>query len=110
MCLHQGIPAQYIFEGLADMAGLNLVFSGTRRSASFSVRGIDVVDALDLLAMQSAMFWQPLDNRTILVLEDTQQNRRDYDMHVVKTIYLPRTTSPQELTAMVNILRVALTV
>jgi hypothetical protein len=73
-----------------------------------NVEGLDLIDALDLLAQQSGTFWQPLDSRTIQVLEDTQQNRRDHERLVVKTIYLPPATSTQELNEITNVLRTAL--
>jgi hypothetical protein len=60
------------------------------------------------LAVESGTFWQPLDDHTIMVLEDTQQRRRDYETHVVKTILLPLGTTPAELTNLMNVLRTAL--
>jgi hypothetical protein len=39
-----------------------------------------------LLAKQTATFWTPWDNKTILVAEDTEQNRRDYDRQFVQVL------------------------
>jgi hypothetical protein len=100
--------AQEIFGHLATLAGLDLLYSGPTRVVSFNVENQNIVDALDLLALQSGVFWQPLDSRMIQVIDDTQQNRRDFEAHIAKTIYLPSATSTLELNTTMNVLRTAL--
>ena len=98
------------FDRLASMAGLQVVFKANFRplNTDFSIQDVDVIEALDLLALQTTTFWQMLDAHTILVLEDSQQNRRDYETHLVKTIYLPRETTTNQLNGVLNLLRTAL--
>jgi type II secretory pathway component GspD/PulD (secretin) len=100
--------AQEIFGQLVAVAGLDLLYSGPTRVVSFNVENRDIVDALDLLAMQSGVFWQPMNSRMIQVIEDTQQNRRDFEALMAKTIYLPSATSSSELNTIMNVLRTAL--
>jgi len=108
--LRMNASAREIFANLATLAGLNLVCTSPLRAdaVAFNVENLDVVDALDLLALQTGMFWQSLDSRTIQVLEDTQQKRRDYATRIIKTVYLPASTSAQELMGIMNVLRTAL--
>jgi hypothetical protein len=98
------------FEKLAAVAGLQVLFGRNfpDRPVDFNIQKVDVIEALDFLALQSGNFWQPLDARTILVLEDTPQTRRDFAEHLVKTIYLPRETSTNGLNEIMNVLRTAL--
>jgi type II secretory pathway component GspD/PulD (secretin) len=99
---------EQIYGNLAAMAGLGLLPPAIARNLTFEVKDQDIFDALDLLAQQSGTFWVPLDSGTIQVLDDTQQNRRDFDRHVAKTIYLPPSTSTNELNLIMNVLRTAL--
>jgi hypothetical protein len=76
---------------------------------SFSVDNAGLFDALDQLALQSRSAWNSLDARTILVMDDSQQNRRDYGAQIVKTVYLPASSTPTEIYGILNVLRTALT-
>jgi hypothetical protein len=105
------ITLREAFEKLAGAAGLQVLFGRNfpTRRVDFNIRNVDAIEALDFLALQSGAFWQPLDARTILVLDDNQQNKRDFDAHQVKTIYLPREISVNGMNEIMNILRTALT-
>jgi hypothetical protein len=99
-----------IFEMLAELAGLNVIFDPDFRSLngqSFKVDGLNVLDALDVLALQTRTFWTPIDNKTILVAPDNMAKRRDFENLSVKTFYL-RNATPIELTEIVTALRTIL--
>lgn len=98
------------FEKLAAVGGLQVLFGRGYRpqNVNFNIQNVDVIDAMDFLALQSGTFWQPLDARTVLVLEDNQQNRRDFETHLIKTIYLPKEISTNGLNSILNVLRTAM--
>jgi type II secretory pathway component HofQ len=75
---------------LAAKAGLNVIFDRDFRSPVQIplFDSVDVLDALDLLSLQTKTFWEFMDATTILVSPDNQTKRRDYSQLVVKTIYL----------------------
>jgi hypothetical protein len=94
------------YEKLAALAGFQVVWGNARPlDVRLAIENIDAIEALDLLALQSVTFWQYLDPKTILVLDDNQQSRRDFQTHLVKTIYLPKSTSTVRLNEMMNALR-----
>jgi hypothetical protein len=99
-----------VFDRVASTGGLQVVFKANLRprNVSFSIQDVDVIEALDFLALQSGMFWQPLDARTIMVIEDNQQNRRDLETHLIKTIYLPSGTTAMQMNGILNVLRTAI--
>jgi hypothetical protein len=99
------------FETLAATAGLQVVFTAGFRPqpVNFRLQNIDVIDAMDYLAQATLTFWQVLDARTIMVLEDNQQNRRSFQTHLFKTVYLPKETSLNGLNEILNVLRTAFT-
>ena len=105
----QSSEVRTVYETVAQAAGLSVLF-GARfptRSVDFRIDNVDAVEALDLLALQTGTFWQALDEHTILVIEDTQQNRRDSQTHVVKTVLLPITTPTNDVNYLMNLLRTA---
>ena len=57
------------FGEIAELAGLNVVFDRDWRSSAVSQKFQDVetLDALDFLCLETASFWEALDNSTVLV-------------------------------------------
>jgi general secretion pathway protein D len=99
-----------IFENLAEQAGLQVIFHRTFRPqpATIELRDVNIFEALDLVALQTGTFWQPVNENTIFVTEDNQQNRRDFEDHILKTIYLTNVTTTNDLNSILNVLRTAL--
>jgi general secretion pathway protein D len=98
------------FEALARLAGLNVIFDPDFRSANVPIAldNVTIFVALDTLALQTRSFWQPVNKNTILVAPDNQTKRREYEEHVLKTIYLSNSTTSTELTEAVTVLRTML--
>ena len=104
-------PPAAIYEDLALRAGMNVIVDSQVRAkpaSRFHVQGLDLVNALDLLALQTGTFWQPVSDSTIHVMEDTAQNRRDHERFVIKVIYLPELATTTMLNETTNVLRTAL--
>jgi len=99
-----------IYENLAAQAGLQVIFGRGFRAANATIelQDVNIFEALDLVALQTTTFWQPVNETTILVMEDNQQNRRDFEDHILKTIYLSNITSTNDLNGILNVLRTAL--
>ena len=103
--------ARSMFEAVAARAGLNILFDRDFQSPG-SVRlkfeNMDVLDTLDLLALQTGTFWEALDSTTILVAPDNQTKRRDYAPMIEKTLYLDNMENPKQLTEIITCLRAVL--
>ena len=100
-----------VYENLAQQAGLGVIFDSRFRSARVTINittPVDIFEALDIVSLQTKNFWQPLNETTILVMEDTPTNRRDFEDHIFKTVYLMNTTSTADLNAIINTLRTTL--
>jgi general secretion pathway protein D len=102
-------PNRTIYENLAAQAGLQVIFGRNypARNSVIELQDVNVFEALDLISLQTGSFWQPVNETTIIVMEDTQQNRRDFEDHVYKTIYLTNVTSTNDLNQIMNVLRTA---
>jgi general secretion pathway protein D len=98
-----------IFENLAAQAGLQVIFGRNypARNSTIDLVDVNIFEALDLVSLQTGSFWQPVNETTIIVMEDTQQNRRDFEDHIYKTIYLQNITSTNDLNQIMNVLRTA---
>ena len=103
-------PPAAIYEDLVLRAGMNVIIDRAVRekpASRFHVEGLDLLNALDLLALQSSTFWQPINDSTIHVMDDTQQNRRNNEQMQVKVIYLPETVTTVTLNETMNLMRTA---
>src|SRR5205085_2943355 len=78
------------FETIARTAGLNVIFDRDFHGVTmpFKFENVSILDALDLLALQTRSFWEVLDSKTIFIAPDNQSKRRDFETQVVKTFYV----------------------
>jgi general secretion pathway protein D len=105
-------PPKVLFETVAKLAGINVVFDpdyandpNARRNASVELTNSTIEDSLDYLATMTHSFWKPLSVNAIFVTQDTMPKRRDYEDSVVKVFYLTNLTTPQELQEISTVVR-----
>jgi general secretion pathway protein D len=98
------------YESLAEIAGLNVIFDPDFRPAPIPIEltNVDIYEALDILSLQARAFWRPLNRNTIIVSPDNQTKRREYEEHIVKTIYLTNTVGSSEATEAITAIRTIL--
>jgi general secretion pathway protein D len=99
--------ARVVFETIAKLAGLSVIFDPdfTSRRISADLPNITLEEALDTVALESKAFWKPLTSSVIFVAPDNPQKRRDVEDEEVRTFYLSNTLTPQDLTEVVTGLR-----
>jgi general secretion pathway protein D len=94
-------PAKVLFETVAKIAGINVVFDPDiptgGKPLSIELNNSTVEEALDYLSILTKSFWKPLSGNTIFVTQDNNTKRRDYEDQVMKVIYLKNISLPQEL-------------
>jgi hypothetical protein len=103
--------AQATYEVLADLAGIKVNFSTTFSAAGplpFRLEGVDVLDAIDYFSLVTGNAWKVVDNQTILVFTDTQQNRRDLETQISKTFYVANNPTSNTVNGILNAVRTAL--
>jgi type II secretory pathway component GspD/PulD (secretin) len=69
------------------------------------MEGVDFFTALREAMSVAHAFWVPLTPKQVIVFNDTQALRRQYERTTSATFYLSDATSPQELTEVVSLLR-----
>jgi general secretion pathway protein D len=108
--VHMVQDSRVAFESLATVAGLNVIFDSDFRGTRIPIdlNGVDIFEALDILALQTRNFWKPINKTTILVSPENQQKRRDYDDLILKTVYLSNSITSTEITEAITALRTLL--
>src|SRR5688572_24872565 len=98
-----------IYENLAAQAGFQVIFGRNfpTRNATVDLQDVNIFEALDLVALQTSTFWQPVNETTLIIYDDTQQNRRDFEDHIYKVIYLQNVITTNDLNQIMNVLRTA---
>ncbi len=102
------VPADKVYQVLAKLGGINVVFTSDFRPTAplnEDLNGVKIEDALKIVAMQSKSFWRPITPNTILVVADNPTNRREFDEAVVKTIYLSNPLAAADRTALLTTLK-----
>jgi hypothetical protein len=75
------------------------------RSVRLRVAGVDFDTAMQMLGDMTQTFWRPLTPKMFFVAEDTQQKRKDYEASVVRTVQLPDSATPDQMTEMLRMVR-----
>jgi len=99
--------ARTVLEQIATAFGIKLVFdeSVSNKIIRFDMEGADFFSAFREAATLAHVFWVPLTPKQVMLFNDTQQLRREYERTVSATFYMSDATTPQELTDVVNMLR-----
>ena len=92
-----------IYRALGDAFGINVLFDPNLRDQEIAITLKDVTaqSALETLMRASGHFYKVMDEHTIIIAQDTPQNRRTYEDLVIQTFFL----SNSEVKDMLTILR-----
>src|SRR5262245_6642447 len=101
------------FESIAKISGINVIFDsdlGQKLTTQVPVdlNNVTVIDALDLLSLQTKTYWAVVNPNTIIVTNDNQQTRQFYEEQIIKTFYLGNTLATADLQEVLNTLRTLL--
>jgi Flp pilus assembly secretin CpaC len=98
---------QGAYEEVARQFGVRAAFDVDLhpRPIRFRVADVDFDTAMRVLGDMTKTFWRPLTSRMFFVAEDTPQKRKDYDATVVRTILVPESVQPDQMTEMLRLVR-----
>lgn len=104
--------SKVVYETIGKLAGINVLFDPdyTSRRIHIELNGVSLIDALELVAMESKTFWRPVTPNTIFIAADTPAKRKELEQNIIKTFYLSNLSQPTELQDVVNTLRTILEV
>lgn len=83
-------PIKKIYQALCAASGINVIFDPQLKDDKFTLdlRNLSFQKALETTMRQAGHFYKVIDEKTILVAQDTQQNRKEYEDQVVRTFFL----------------------
>jgi Type II secretory pathway, component PulD len=86
----QETPIKQIYKALAAAFGINVLFDQAVKDDRIAIELKDVTaqQALERLMQAANHFYKALDEKTIIVVPDNPQARRDYEDLVIRTFYL----------------------
>ena len=83
-------PVQEIYQAMAKAYGFNILFDPKLKDDRLSIELNDLPaeQSLEMVMQAAGHFYKVLDEHTIIVADDTPQNRREYEDLVIKTFFL----------------------
>ncbi len=79
-----------IFKALGKIAEVNILFDPNFKNGKLSIalENIGFYEALDRICLMKELFYKVLDEKTILIIPDTESKRKVYDEQIIKNFYL----------------------
>lgn len=83
-------PVKDIYRALGNAFGINILFDQAVKDDRITIelRDVTAQQALERVMQAANHFYKPLDEKTIIVVPDNPQARRDYEDLVIRTFYL----------------------
>ncbi|HTP68491.1 MAG TPA: hypothetical protein VMJ35_06265 [Dongiaceae bacterium] len=99
MNMRLSAPADQAYKIIGKLAGVNVLFDPDFKPQKVNIELNDVGarSALEMLALESKSFWQPLSSNTILVSSDTPAKRKEYEHQSMRMFFMRNVSSTSEL-------------
>ncbi len=98
---------QGAYDQVARQFGVDVAFDADLRTTQvrFKVDDVDFPTAMRLLGDMTGTFWRPLAKHLFFVAQNTQQKRKDYAESAVRTVALPSSETPEQMTETLRVVR-----
>lgn len=83
-------PVKEIYNAIGKAYGFNVLFDPKLKDDRLAIelRDLTAEQALEMVMQGAGHFYKVLDEHSIIIADDTPQNRRDYEDLVIKTFFL----------------------
>jgi hypothetical protein len=98
---------QSAYEQIATKFGVEVAFDVELRQVPvrFELKDVDFVTAMRIVGEATGTFWRPLTAHLFFVAQDSAQKRKDYDVSIARTVLLPNSESPEQMTEITRLIR-----
>jgi Flp pilus assembly secretin CpaC len=105
----ENASARDVLNFIGESTGINVLFDREfpDRAISIDVENVTLEEALQQIMISNQMFYKVLNERTILVAQDTTQKRGQYEDQVVRTFFLSHADATEMQQLLIGIIRVA---
>ncbi len=99
--------SRQLFEEIGRAFDLTIAYdqSLTNQRVRFDVDDLDFYTAMRLAGKVAHTFWAPITSKRIIIANDTQEMRREYERMALQTFYVSNAGSPTDLNDVANVLR-----
>ena len=96
-----------ILQFIGQATGINVLFDRdfVDRTTSINVEGVTLEQALQQLMLTNQLFYKVLNDRTIIVVQDTTAKRTQYEDQVVRTFFLSNADAQEVNQLLTGIIR-----
>jgi type II secretory pathway component GspD/PulD (secretin) len=98
---------QGAYEEVARQFGVDTAFDVDllSRQVRFRIDDVDFATAMRVLGDITGTFWRPVTKHLFFVAQDTTAKRKQYDVSIVRTILLPSSETPEQMTEILRMVR-----
>ena len=110
--LHVKGDTRALYDQIGRAFGVSMVYEQAMQShqVRFDVQDVDFQTAMKLAGQVTKTFWAPLSKVQVIVANDSQEMRRQYERLSMRTFYVNNTNVPTDLNDLVNVIRTVLEV
>jgi hypothetical protein len=96
-----------LLTAVAQAFGVTASFddSVVARPVRFDITNVGFYTAMSAACEVTHTFWTPLQEKQILLAEESQENHRKFDRMAMRTFFLPGMTAPADMNNLVTVLR-----
>lgn len=80
-----------VMESIGKASGINVIFDekvDKKKKLQVELVNVTFEEAMDVIMLQTKLFYKVLDSSTIVIADDNRQKRTEYEDHVIRTFYL----------------------
>lgn len=98
-----------VYRAIGQAFGINIVFDARLRDGPVGPEGIELrevtaVEGLEILMHSLGHFYRVLDEQTIMILQDNQQNRQRFEDRIIQTFFLSNSDVKDVMTILRSLL------
>ena len=92
-----------IFKALQKSSGITFLYDEAFKSRRMEVEmeNVDFMEALDRLMIQATLFYKVIDEKTVLIIPDIQNKRKEHEELMVKSYFLMH-TDPEDIQKIIS--------
>lgn len=96
-----------LYKEIGRQFGVDAAFDADMhsRQVRFQVNDVDFLTAMELAGDATGTFWHALTGNLFFVADNTTQKRREYEPLLVRTIRLPASETPEQVTELARLVR-----
>lgn len=104
-------PVADILKFISDNTGINVITeaganAAVARPMTMTMEGLSLDQSLNLIMTQNQLWYKVMNERTILVIQDTPQKRQQYEEQVIRTFYISHADTQEMFNLLNQVMRI----